>query len=273
MNSDSFSKSPPRPGLPPGLTLLEVLIAIVILVFISLGIYQSTTSSFQIRETLQADSDFFSDLRMATSILERDISHVFTPTALQPPDDSQSPSGAGNPAATTASPLPEVAPTPFWGTVMNVTGMRHARLQGSGNQLSFIGASHVRVYKESRESIFSKILYKITPDPNAPEEMAGTGILTKLEDTDVFNPEDREDSSSLKTQALLYGIKTFKLRYFNRSKDTWLNEWDTENPDYRNSFPDLIEISLEVVGRSRLYFEGKFVFKPEIPFAGIPQTY
>ena len=54
-----------------GFTLLEVLISIVIMAFISLGIYQATTESYKLREELVSDSDFYNEIRL-TMAAQRD---------------------------------------------------------------------------------------------------------------------------------------------------------------------------------------------------------
>jgi prepilin-type N-terminal cleavage/methylation domain-containing protein len=71
-----------RSNTTAGFTLIEVLISIVILTFISLGIYQSTTETFHLREILSNEGDFYNSIRLSMNIMQRDISMIYSPTLM-----------------------------------------------------------------------------------------------------------------------------------------------------------------------------------------------
>src|SRR5215213_6023098 len=68
-----------------GFTLLEVLISISILVFISFGIYQATTNTFRLRDVLMNEGDFYNGIRMASSVVQRDVALIYSPALILPP--------------------------------------------------------------------------------------------------------------------------------------------------------------------------------------------
>src|ERR1700746_219262 len=75
-----------------GFTLIEVLIAIVILAFISLGLYNAITETYRVRETLSTEGDFYNGIRLSMNVLQRDVTLIYSPINLLP---SPSPSASG----------------------------------------------------------------------------------------------------------------------------------------------------------------------------------
>lgn len=260
-----------------GFTLLEVLISIIVLSFISLGIYQATSETYKLREELLNESDFYNTIRLTMSILQRDITLMYSPIVLLP---------AASPSPTLAGgfqqvPSPNARPSPsflqtdpdlaqesdYWGPALDKTGIRPSRFVGSDKKISFISSSHIRLYKDTPESEFAKVSYELVTDEFDPNAL----MLVKTESIDVFQMEDRKDVSK-RSYPLMHGIKTLKFRFYNKNKDngTWEPSWDSVDSDEdRNIYPDIVEVNFEVYGPTKLYFNGIYDFKPELPFNGI----
>ncbi|MGK5085126.1 prepilin-type N-terminal cleavage/methylation domain-containing protein, partial [Bdellovibrionota bacterium FG-1] len=79
-----------------GFTLIELMISVVILTFISLGIYQLTVETYHLRDVLSAEGEFYNSVRMAMDILGRDISTIYSPALLKLPQPQPS-SNPGSP--------------------------------------------------------------------------------------------------------------------------------------------------------------------------------
>jgi prepilin-type N-terminal cleavage/methylation domain-containing protein len=262
-----------------GFTLLEVLISIVILTFISLGIYQSTSETFKLREILSNEGDFYNSIRLSMNIMQRDISLIYSPV-LMLPTASPTPSGQPQGAPVGGGAQPRTAPSlsflqsdpdlaqesDFWEAAVDKSGIRPSRFIGTDKKISFIANSHYRMYKDLPESEFAKITYELVEDEFDKDSM----MLIKTESTDVFQMEERKDLSR-RTYALLHGIKKLKFRYYNKNEEngTWDTKWDTDSNDNRNIFPDIVEINFEVTGPSKLFFNGIYDFRPEIPLNGL----
>jgi prepilin-type N-terminal cleavage/methylation domain-containing protein len=265
-----------------GFTLIEVLISIVILTFISLGIYQSTTETFHLREILSNEGDFYNSIRLSMNIMQRDISMIYSPTLMIPtpaPSASSSQSAqsaVGRPPGTQPNPAssqaflqsdPDLAvESDFWVAAVDKTGIRPSRFIGSEKKISFVGASHYRMYKDLPESEFSKITYELVEDEFDKESL----MLIKTESTDVFQMEERKDLTK-RVYALLHGIKKLKFRFYRKDKNLgeWQSAWDSDSDDVRNLFPDIVEVNFEVTGPSKLFFNGIYYFRPEIPLNGL----
>lgn len=273
-----------------GFTILELLISIALLVIISFSIYQATTETYKLRDVLQNEGEFHNGVRMAMSLMNRDITLLYSPLDVVPQSQSLPKTPTKGQAAQTGinqqafQEQEEIRaagmdrPSKFWGGAIDRAGVRPSRFVGTEDTLSFISTSHIRVYKDSPESEFAKITYElkddeISADLGLPED---SKVLVKTEDPDAFDLEDNalvdstDDEGSLKrTYPLIHGIRTLKFRFYWKEKEQWLTSWDSDSSDTKNLYPDVIEVTVEVDGPSRLFFEGRYLFRSEVPFAGL----
>lgn len=261
-----------------GFTLIEVMISIIILAFISLGIYQATTEAYHLRDVLSTEGEFYNGIRLATDILGRDIAAMYSPALMQAP----APTPSNQPVNQYQPPVvdPEMAAvlqtdagrtTQFWLPAIEKTGLRPSHFIGTENKLSFVSLSHVRIYRDSPESVFAKVSYALVPgeDPQLPD----TWILVKTESTNAFDDDDRRDREHQHKYPLLHGIKKMRLRYWSKEREKqgrgWQTSWDNEKEDFKEKYPDIIEVQLEVIGTQKLSFDAVYRFRPEVPLRGL----
>jgi prepilin-type N-terminal cleavage/methylation domain-containing protein len=258
-----------------GFTLIEVLISIVILAFISLGLYNAITETYRVRETLSTEGDFHNGIRLSMNILQRDLALVYSPVALLP---SPSPSPS-NPAIAAqqaqalqlqnsqlAAQDPDLFQTfDFWEPAIDKSGIRPSRFTGTENKLTFVSNSHFRVYKDSPESEFADITYQIEPDSDDPN----LKMLVKIENTDAFETDRRQQTQFDRRYILLHGIKSFKYRFYRKDKEEWAVNWDTDKDEFKGLYPDMIELTLQVTSGPKLTFDGRFLFRPELPLRAL----
>lgn len=276
-----------------GFTLVEIMIAIVLLSIISLSIAQSTRQTFRLRAVIQIEGDFYNSIRLAMGILERDVSMLFSPLPLSPywkPANAASAvpaeesgnfvqdgaPGGFNPGAAVDAELQQLQAselgqtTDFWLGAKDKTGIRGSRFNGTDSKLSFISASHLRLYKNAPESDFAKIRYELREDKEE-DAQKDTRVLVKIEDANVFDDVEKKVKMT-KVYPLLRGVKTFALRYYRADKKSWDKSWDNSKDDLVGKYPDLVEVTLEVTG-PRLQFKGVYTFKPDMPFEGLDASF
>lgn len=268
-----------------GFTLIELLIAIALMVLISVAIYRAVVNIYQSRELVAEEGDFNTAINLTVNILEHDLQSVYSPkmmapdkTPVNPGDPNTDPNTASNPSPTpTPSALPDdERVTEYWGKVSDTTGIRSSRFQGKEDSLLFISNSHVRVYRESQESIFAKIHYELqdaSAEDRTHPELTGTKVLVKKVEPNVFEIEEQDNSPSLKSYRLLHGIKKFKLSYCQTDKDRCEDRWDTESRDTPGLYPDVIQLELEVVGEKNRQFGATYRFRREVPIDGIAASF
>lgn len=257
-----------------GFTLLEVLIAMAVLVFISFGIYQATTETYRLRDILTHEGDFYNGIRLAMDILRRDVSLIYSPTLIAPPKKESS---SGLPDAADARDMAALMSTElgvtsnYWLPAIDKSGIRPSRFVGNDSKMSFVALSHIRIYKDAPESEFAKISYELQKDPNNPERMT----LVKTENTNSFENDDTRDKSFIHTYPLLHGISKLQYKYYKRVEGDWktYSSWDSDQEDFKRQYPDMIEITVSVLGPSRLSFDGIYKFRPEVPLRGLNPSF
>lgn len=213
-----------------------------ILAIIAIGIYENTTQSYSIRDSIEREGDFYSGVRVAFDVLGRDLSQVYTPqlSALPSLLGKQQPTtdvGSGQYAA------PLAPATNFWAEPLNTKGVRPSRFTGDSAKVTFVASSHVRLFREATESDFAKITYELIDGTNRPEDTPSK-ILIKKEDPAVF--EETETPETATKYVILTGIKNLSIRYLDGEKDQWDTSWDNAGMVHKGAFPALIEVTIEV---------------------------
>jgi len=243
-----------------------------ILVVLSFAIYQATTETYHLRDVLSADGDFHNEIRLSMNILQRDIALIYSPLMTGSAKPSPQPVAESRDSREMQTIMDSDLgqSTTFWGAATDRTGIRPAHFIGTDSKLSFISLSNRRVYKDSPESEFAKIIYELKPDPQAV--VPNTNILVKSSSPNAFETEEHKDKQFVH-HPILHGIKKLGYRYYRKDKDSWSTSWDSDKEDFKNIYPDIIEVKLEVLGPTRLSFEGLFQFRPEVPLNGLdPST-
>jgi len=271
-----------------GFTLIEVMISMVLLAFISLAIYQATTSSFRLRERLLGGGDFQNAIRLSLGILDRDFAAIYSPILMLP--SAQATSNTTNASGSTTGSTEEAESsalraaeelaagelsrsTKFWGGAVELTGLRPTRFQGNGQSMSFVSASHIRIYKEAPETELTAITYKLEDD-RMPGAIEGTQVLMRTADPAIFSIDLGErESKTARTFPLIRGVSKLEFKYWNPDKKDWSRSWDTESNDTKNLYPTMLQITLEVKGPQNLLYEGKWTLKMEMPLRGLSSTF
>jgi prepilin-type N-terminal cleavage/methylation domain-containing protein len=284
-----------------GFTLIEVMIAIVLLVMISVAIYQATTQTYRYRAKIINEGDFYSGIRLAMNLMDRDLAALFSPVNMNPNtkksatgtavDDQAAaaqaaqggivgvPAKSGKPGVPNEAELldnlarSELGQTSdYWLPATDSTAIRPSRFFGTDTRMQFVTASHMRLYKNFRESEYAKVIYEVREDKDS-QIVEGTRLLVKVEDSNVFDDDKSlRKEKNARIYPLLPGVKSVKFRYYRRDKKSWENTWDTNRDDMKGLYPDLIEIKIEVVGLNKLSYTGSYMFKPEMPFYGLEPT-
>jgi prepilin-type N-terminal cleavage/methylation domain-containing protein len=265
-----------------GFTLIELMIAMTILAMISIGIYDVTSGTFERRESVEAEGDFYNSLRVGLDVLGRDLTQLYSPQGpalpakyskdLAPP---AAPSGGG---LTGAGGLPGgVMPynseqanlgdaTDFWNAAVDADGLRRSRFNGEETRMSFVSTSHVRIYRDSLESDLVKISYALedpkSPDPNL---VKGSKLLVKHESVDVFGDDQKERDSDVR-MTLVENVKAVSFEYLDGDKDEWNKKWDTAGADHKDVFPAIVRVTIEVYqpGPAQSTLTVKQEYRPEL---------
>jgi hypothetical protein len=228
------------------------------------------------------ESDFYTRIRLTLSILERDVQLVYTPLLVLPekkqgsggPAQAPFPGGpagfGGDPQAAADQRELESGElgrsVRFWGPAQDVSGIRAARFTGTENKLSFVTVSNIRIYKNSPVSEFAKISYELGAAESGDEGQ----VLTKTEWPSAFDLEDDRDKNK-RVYKLLGGVAKLAFKYYSKEKDKWTTSWDSDKEEHRNRYPDIVEVEIDVAQTrpTRLSWDGRYRFRPEVPVNGL----
>lgn len=205
-----------------GFTLLEVLIAVGLLAVLSLAIFQTTSTSFDLNHRLSAETADATAILLSLQAVESDLSQIYSPVV-------------GN-----IPPKPEMKTEEFWSAPVRSDGMRRSRFKGSAEKITFIANNNRRVEADTPQSDFQKVTWEVDRNAN------NTFTLYRTTDWDAFQ---YQEGSARKPErvALLENLSSAKFTFYSKEKKAWEEAWDSENSYTKEEsrFPDLIALKIE----------------------------
>ena len=278
-------------------TLIEVMIALFILVLIGTVTSKAVIDAAKLKQVLKDETEFASEFRTSITFIERDLNQVFNPRwFLAAGLKTMDPFGASAP------PLPgqPVPPGPkltaaqlnqylkgsafqvfdFWEPVYDASGIRPSRFKGDEKSMSFVAASHIRIYQQKKESIYAKIKYELVkqpPNPNLSNEqnakMNGLFQLIKHENTRAFELEAPKDGNYENHYTILNNIKSLSFNYYKVNVKDPVKSWDSDSVDTKGFFPEMVEMVVNILTLDGKENDSKILFKLETPNNVLPKTY
>ncbi|MDX9731429.1 MAG: type II secretion system protein [Bdellovibrionales bacterium] len=263
-----------------GFTLIEIMVALLILAGLSVLVAQSIQSGLQNRRKIQLQVSEESLIRDAMRLISSDVSSAFhhrdyiisgynrilserkkkaaAAAAPQPtqPGGTTPPAGAsetsGAPPLSTPPPLfakvdvlANATPIP---TPVQLTGFN-----GGSDAMTFTVRNHVRRYQDARESDQARVSYFLrTCSKNSGRKKTSSNCLMRMEtiefsDEFPLEPPDSDDATAV---ALVHGVQSFKLRYIGVGMTDFLDTWDSagqgSTSNTKGRFPDAVEVTLSV---------------------------
>lgn len=214
------------PGSESGLTLIEVLIAMALLAFISIAVYQATARSFDINFKLGNESADYTAIALTLQTVHTDVVQAFTPVI------TSEAKLEGN-----------EQPSDFWSAKVRPDGVRRMRFRGSAERMSFVANNYRRVERDSPQSDFQKVTWEVERNES------GAYTLYRTTDWDAYQYEDRGSSRQKPPRvALLENLASAKFSYYRKSNKTWEDQWDSESTYTKadERYPDLVALKIEV---------------------------
>mgnify|MGYP000990974957 CR=1 FL=1 len=202
-----------------GFTLLEVLLVITLLFFLSLTTFQSVRNTMNAKEDIDYRTEVVQMQRAVFALLERDLRLAFHHVAEDfiweaPPPDPNNP-----PDPTQPTPTKPPAITVF---------------RGKGAEIFFSTKSHQRMSADSPENEQHFVTYQIHDN-----------ALVRAESKRAIAVADREDAERLKKVVLLNKISKLAFKFYDPKGERWTDEWDTESADTRDVLPMAVEVEME----------------------------
>ena len=106
------------------------------------------------------------------------------------------------------------------------------------DEVYFVSKAHEKRYANRKESNFAEYGYFSDSDWNG----GNFRTLVHREATIVDDEPERGGT----VLALSHNLRSLNLRYYDKTKEEWLDEWDSESSDQMNRAPDAFEIRMEL---------------------------
>jgi prepilin-type N-terminal cleavage/methylation domain-containing protein len=247
-----------------GFTLIEVMIAMVILSFLSLFTVEAIKKALQTKQKVQKDIDKSATVRDALRIMERDINMAFNyrdinialynMTQKQRQKDAQTKNVPGQTQNTPGQPNPPTTPGQPPGAAAPVDPNKYklktekiaTQFIGEPHALSFTSLSNVRMMEESPISSQAEIGYELKPCRRRSTQEQSSQCLWRR----VANYIHDDITKDGQLTVMLENVTEFKLRYLGPGReDEWIDTWITNergDSQTQGKFPYAVEITLEV---------------------------
>ena len=242
-----------------GFTLIEVVIAMMILSFLSLFTVQALRRAIETKQKMQKDIDKNSTVRDALRVMERDINMAYNYRDIgielynQAQDERKKLATTPTPPGTPSPPgTPPTPPPPPTGPV-DPEKYKHkpddknkTQFIGEHEMISFTSLSNVRMTEDSPVSSQAEIGYYLKPCRRRSNQEQSSKCLWRRISNFIHEDITREGTETV----LLENVTDFKLRYLGPGKEQeWIDTWITnERGDgaTQNKFPYAVEITIEV---------------------------
>lgn len=247
-----------------GFTLIEVIIAMVILSFISLFTVEAIQRALKTKTKVQGEIDKNSTVRDALRIMERDINMAFNYHDVyidlynQAQDERKKRAEAAANKPKTPAPTvppstpPPVTPAPETGQPVDPANFAHkvekvyTQFLGDSESLDLTTLSNVRMMEESAISQQAEVGYKIKSCRRRSNQEQSSKCLWRR----VANYLHEDITKDGQETVLLENVTEFKLRYLGPGKEEeWASQWySSEKGDSvtKGKFPWAVEITLAV---------------------------
>jgi len=240
-----------------GFTLVEVLIAIVLISFITLFGYQMVDSNITTKETVTKEDGEIVQVVTALSKIERDFSELYSPLFYSPKNIANSQNQDNQDVYDSST-----QNSAFESTTKNFHLIPQITSEEKSS-ITFFSSSNRRKIMDSKESRYNWIKYSLrqpSPEDLEDEDNKETDenkkknslqLIRQSIATNIFKKDI--NFSDVKAQVLLDNVKSFEISFWDEKQKKFTSSI-TELNEFRNS---LRAIKLEVVWYDANYIEQK----------------
>ena len=210
-----------------GLTLIEISMAVGILALMATLTWGSVARSFDAYETVTDIDRRYHNVRVAMNRVATELSMAYLTS-----DQRHRNGRTGR----------------KW-----ITHFK-AEPRGDFHEIHFVTFAHQILRSNAKESDQSEISYFSARDPDEPDV---TNLMRR--ESSIIDTDWDEGG---RAYPLAENVTSFKLRLWNDRSQDWVDEWDTENSEFRGRLPSFVEITMTVDDENGK--ELKFVTKTRI---------
>ena len=197
-----------RKRRPAGFTLMEVMVALVIVGILGALVWGSFTPIYTAKEIVEGEADRYHSIRLAMDRITRDVSMAFLSEHFDAKQFRE-------------------RPTHFVGDD-----------SGDADTLRFTTFANERLYEDAKEGDQAVVEYRVGRDPDRRDvDVLFRRVKTVLDD----QPDDGGTEV-----VLAEGIEGIDFKFWDVRKEEWVSEWDTNDMEFKNHLPERVQVNLFV---------------------------
>lgn len=259
----SFKQAFSNENQESGFTLLEILIAIVVLALMMVSIYTIINNSTETKDKITTEDRSYLQVQTALARFELDFSSFTTPlfyaqakTKENGVDDAERDPYSG--------PQPFVASENYFATT-DSGELIPAFQMPDNNTIIFFTSSHYRRVENAKQSKYSWVRYTLrdsTKEDDAGDKIEGKELVRSTVVEDIYRGEF--DWGKEREFIVLDHIKEFKWGFWDKEREKFVeNIRELSNP---NLPPRLVQINLTWTAPDKTELEFHKTFRPLYPF-------
>lgn len=235
-----------------GFTLVEIMIALIILAVLTVLSTQAMQRALRTQSKIRAQTDLVSRVRASLRIIERDVNLAFhhrdlTYEMLVTLEEDKKKSKKTTPKTTTpGTPAP---PPPAPGTTADAESKlpepppQLTNFIGDGTSLHLTTTNHLRTMRDAQESDQNEVGYFLRACRGRINKDKSSSCLWRR--TTPYIDDDVTDGGG--ESVLLENIEKFELQYFGPNSDDWVVSWrsdDKGTDETKDVFPYAVRVLL-----------------------------
>jgi prepilin-type N-terminal cleavage/methylation domain-containing protein len=250
-----------------GFTLLEVIIAMTIMAFLTVMVSQSMRRSADFKTKIQKSIDQRSAINSAMRIIERDINLAFhyqdiNTEVLKEIEKKKRNAGTGAGGATGATGATGSQGTAGASGATGATGVNgtpppiyenfkireipnYTGFIGTKTSINFTNLNNIAVQPGEKVSDQQEVGYSVKPCKSLAQPDKTSPCLWRRTSSYADDKIDEGGTESV----MIEGVKKFELRYFGKEKEDWVDAWDStakSDDTLKDKFPSAVEVTLTV---------------------------
>jgi type II secretion system protein J len=200
-------------GTQKGMSLIEIMIAMVILSIIIYSTVSIVNQNQKIKADIDEETALYHEVRAAISMIERDVAQLFI---LEPRF-----------------------------SLKDRQAIHDAIFTGEGNKITGVTMNYQKKVAGQRDTHIKEIEYFLVEEKtDRAGEIALTLFkkMTSFLDADLFGPG--------LTYAVLTDIKSWKFIYYDEQTQNWIDSWDSRQGATQKRLPKAVAVSFEMYQRN-----------------------
>jgi prepilin-type N-terminal cleavage/methylation domain-containing protein len=247
-----------------GFSLLEILIALTIMGFLSISLFTITNNNIDTKEIIIKEDREYLQVYTALHRLDSDFSQIYSPlyfSSLELSKDKDANDAAYSQSRTDAKYKYQVSEN-FPTATVNIQPVPLVT-QEDKTSLRFLTAANKRFFEDQKQSRHAWVEYYLARDDREDLATAEFQLMRRKVNTNIY---DRDlDFRKVKGHVLLRGVKEFKLEFYSREREKWVDSIKLLNESERYT-PRSLRVTLTWVDTEKQEQTQIRIFRPYWPY-------